>query len=45
VWPVEKVLSDEGMAQFGDTFRFLVGERFTWTPPSLTPALSRGERG
>ncbi|HEX6269735.1 MAG TPA: hypothetical protein VFZ43_05840 [Anaerolineales bacterium] len=30
VWPVEKVLSDEGMTQFGDTFRFLVGEPFTW---------------
>jgi hypothetical protein len=30
VWPVEKVLSDEGMAQFGDTFKFLVGEPFTW---------------
>ena len=30
VWPVQKVLGDEGMAQFGDTFRFLVGEPFTW---------------
>lgn len=30
VWPVEKVLSKEGMAQFGDTFRFLVGEPFAW---------------
>jgi hypothetical protein len=30
VWPVEKVLSDEGMSQFGDTFEFLVGEPFTW---------------
>jgi len=30
VWPVEKVLSDEGMAQFGDTFKFLVDEPFTW---------------
>ena len=42
VWPVEKVLSIEGMAQFGETFRFLVGEPFTW--PTLTPALSRKER-
>ena len=33
VWPVEKVLSDEGMAQFGDTFRCLVGEPFTWPSP------------
>lgn len=33
IWPVEKVLSNEGMAQFGDTFRFLVGEPFTWTSP------------
>jgi hypothetical protein len=30
VWPVEKVLSEEGMTQFGDTFKFLVGEPFTW---------------
>jgi hypothetical protein len=30
VWPVEKVLSQEGMTQFGDTFKFLVGEPFTW---------------
>jgi hypothetical protein len=30
VWPVDKVLSHEGMAQFGDTFKFLVGEPFTW---------------
>ncbi|MBM4426340.1 MAG: hypothetical protein FJ031_03780 [Chloroflexi bacterium] len=29
-WPLEKVLSDEGMAQFKDTFEFLVGEPFTW---------------
>ena len=30
VWPLEKVLSDEGVSQFGDTFKFLVGEPFTW---------------
>jgi hypothetical protein len=30
VWPVEKVLSQEGLSQFGDTFKFLVGEPFTW---------------
>ncbi|MBV6400369.1 MAG: hypothetical protein CNIPEHKO_00654 [Anaerolineales bacterium] len=30
VWSLEKVLSDEGMKHFGDTFRFLVGEPFTW---------------
>lgn len=30
VWPVEKVLREEGMSQFGDTFKFLVGEPFTW---------------
>ena len=29
-WHLEKVLSDEGMAQFKDTFEFLVGEPFTW---------------
>ena len=41
VWPVERVLSTEGMAQFEDTFKFLVGEPFTWTSP-LT-ALLEGE--
>jgi hypothetical protein len=30
VWTLEKVLSDEGMAQFKDTFGFLVGEPFKW---------------
>ena len=30
VWPVEKVLSEEGMSQFEDTFKFLVGGPFTW---------------
>ena len=30
VWPVDKVLSAEGMEQFGDTFKFLVGEPFRW---------------
>ena len=30
VWPLDKVLSEEGMMQFGDTFKFLVGEPFTW---------------
>ncbi|NWG08337.1 MAG: hypothetical protein HXY35_16800 [Chloroflexi bacterium] len=30
VWPVEKVLGGQGQAEFGDTFRFLVGEPFTW---------------
>ena len=37
VWPVEKVLGQEGMAQFGDTFKFLVGEPFTWTSPPDPP--------
>lgn len=30
VWTLEKVLSEEGMAQFKDTFGFLVGEPFSW---------------
>ncbi len=30
VWPVQRVLSDDGRAQFGDTFKFLVGEPFFW---------------
>ena len=29
-WPLEKVLSAEGRVEFGDTFKFLVGEPFTW---------------
>lgn len=37
MWPVEQVLSEEGMAQFGDTFKFLVGEPFTWPSPQLSP--------
>jgi len=30
VWPLNKVLSEEGMSHFSDTFKFLVGEPFTW---------------
>jgi len=30
VWPIDRVLGPEGQAEFGDTFRFLVGEPFTW---------------
>jgi len=30
VWSLEKVLSEDGMMQFKDTFGFLTGERFTW---------------
>ena len=41
VWPVQKVLSEEGMVPFGDTFKFLVGEPFTWT--SLPASLLEGE--
>jgi hypothetical protein len=29
-WPLERVLSDEGMHQFGDTFRYLIGEPIEW---------------
>jgi len=29
-WPLGVVLSDEGMAEFGDTFRYLVGEPIEW---------------
>lgn len=29
-WPLDKVLSDEGMNLFGDTFRYLVGESIEW---------------
>jgi len=30
LWPLGKVLGPEGQAQFGDTFRFLIGEPFSW---------------
>ncbi len=30
LWPVERVLGPEGQAQFGETFKFLTGEPFTW---------------
>jgi hypothetical protein len=30
VWPLERVLSEEGLAQFKDTFDFLVNEPITW---------------
>jgi hypothetical protein len=45
VWPVEKVLSDEGLAQFKDTFKFLVGEPFTWASPQPSPEGRGGTSG
>jgi hypothetical protein len=30
IWPLEKVLSAEGLTEFGETYKFLVGEPFTW---------------
>jgi Capsule polysaccharide biosynthesis protein len=39
VWPLAKVLGAEGQSEFGETFKFLVGEPFTWTSPSI-PLLS-----
>jgi hypothetical protein len=41
VWPLEKVLGAEGQNEFGETFKFLVGELFTWT--SSPPPLLKGE--
>jgi len=29
-WPLGKALSEEGLAQFGDTFRYLAGEPVEW---------------
>jgi hypothetical protein len=29
-WPVGRVLSSEGQVQFGETFRYLVGEKRKW---------------
>jgi hypothetical protein len=36
-WPVERVLSEEGQASFGDTFHYLAGEPRDW---STTPKAS-----
>ena len=30
-WPIEKALSAEGLAQYQDTFRYLVGEPISWS--------------
>lgn len=30
-WPIGRVLSAEGLAEYGDTFRYLVGEPREWT--------------
>jgi hypothetical protein len=30
-WPIERVLSKEGLAQYGDTFRYLVGVSRDWS--------------
>jgi hypothetical protein len=30
IWPLERVLGEAGMAQFGDTLKFLTGEPITW---------------
>jgi hypothetical protein len=29
-WPLERVLSEDGLAKFGDTFRYLMGEPIQW---------------
>ncbi len=29
-WPIERVLSEEGLAEYGDTFQYLVGEARNW---------------
>lgn len=33
-WPLERVLSDEGLEQFGDSFRSLAGEPRLWAQPA-----------
>jgi hypothetical protein len=30
-WSIERVLSAEGLSEYGDTFRYLVGEPRKWT--------------
>jgi hypothetical protein len=43
VWPMRRVLSEEGQKEFGRTFAYLAGEQIRWESP-LTPALSQRER-
>jgi len=33
-WPLQRVLSDEGLEQFGAAFRYLVGEPRLWAEPA-----------
>jgi len=40
IWPLEKVLSEKGMAKFGDTFRYLVGEPIEWGKPIFQPSIT-----
>jgi len=45
VWPMDKVLGEEGRSEFGDTFRFLAGEPFTWpSPPAPLPTVEERRR-
>jgi hypothetical protein len=30
-WPIDRVLSDEGLSKFGDTFRVLAGDTLDWS--------------
>jgi hypothetical protein len=43
IWPMGRVLSDEGQKEFGRTFAYLAGESIVWDS-SLTPGLSQRER-
>jgi hypothetical protein len=43
IWPLERVLGPEGGAQFGETFKFLAGEPFTWSPALAASPLGRGQ--
>jgi len=36
-WPIERALSDEGQALFGETFRYLAGEPRDWTTQLAAP--------
>jgi hypothetical protein len=48
-WPLERVLSSEGIALFGDTFRYLVGEPLEWgrstVPSSCLPGATENWKG
>jgi len=44
VWPLARVLGPEGRSEFGETFRFLVGEPFSWSAPAGSRSPGEGRK-